>query len=271
MEQIYKQFLTNKVLSDPRQKRFFKPKNIRDLFKLTDGIGEGTETGDIFSGTRAKEITGSNKDPDESKELSANGNVEENDDSKEGGNAGLLNSLLDDSENGQLHSTINHDAVLGAGTDGKDVTLMKYEADKVAKEAMEELSRSSLRRRRQGVAVPTWTGKSGLAGYFNRGSSSTEGTSKAASLLQKMRQREGGARFGTNKELSKNSALLQDIIDFLKDHGGQSTSGDVVDHFRDRVEETSEGLQEFKSLLKKVACLKKGKGPSGAAIWQLNV
>ncbi|KAL3138902.1 hypothetical protein ABBQ32_005724 [Trebouxia sp. C0010 RCD-2024] len=47
--QIYKQFLTNKVLSDPRQKRFFKSKDMRDLFTLGDEYANATETSEIFA------------------------------------------------------------------------------------------------------------------------------------------------------------------------------------------------------------------------------
>mmetsp|Transcript_23904 Transcript_23904/g.40058 ORF Transcript_23904/g.40058 Transcript_23904/m.40058 type:complete len:1147 (-) Transcript_23904:25-3465(-) len=47
--QIFKQFLTNKILSDPRQRRFFKAKDLRDLFTLGTEYAEGTETGDMFA------------------------------------------------------------------------------------------------------------------------------------------------------------------------------------------------------------------------------
>jgi len=66
--QIYKSYLTNKVLQDPRQRRFFAAKDITDLFTLADEHGGGskrrgsrtpaaaagdplaaTETGRIFS------------------------------------------------------------------------------------------------------------------------------------------------------------------------------------------------------------------------------
>eukprot|EP00741_Cyanophora_paradoxa_P022391 tig00021463_g21617.t1 len=46
--QIFKQFLTNRVLKDPRQRRFFKAKDLRDLFTLGDEYQQGTETGDLF-------------------------------------------------------------------------------------------------------------------------------------------------------------------------------------------------------------------------------
>ena len=50
--QIFKQFLTNRVLRDPRQRRFFKSNDLHELFTL--GSSEGphkTETGAIFAGT----------------------------------------------------------------------------------------------------------------------------------------------------------------------------------------------------------------------------
>ena len=52
LRQIFKQFLTNRVLRDPRQRRFFKSNSLYELFTL--GSDEGphkTETGAIFAGT----------------------------------------------------------------------------------------------------------------------------------------------------------------------------------------------------------------------------
>jgi DNA excision repair protein ERCC-6 len=58
--QIFKQYLTNKVLHDPKRKRCFNRHSLRDLFVLTDDTddqktscdrdyeGAGTETGDLF-------------------------------------------------------------------------------------------------------------------------------------------------------------------------------------------------------------------------------
>ena len=49
--QIFKQFLTNKILKDPKQRRFFKMTDLHDLFSLAESEAEGTETGDMFAGT----------------------------------------------------------------------------------------------------------------------------------------------------------------------------------------------------------------------------
>ncbi|GAB1600830.1 SWI/SNF-related matrix-associated actin-dependent regulator of chromatin subfamily A member 5-like isoform X1 [Argonauta hians] len=49
--QIFKQFLSNRVLKDPKQRRFFKANELHELFTLTDHCSNGTETGAMFAGT----------------------------------------------------------------------------------------------------------------------------------------------------------------------------------------------------------------------------
>lgn len=48
--QIFKQFLTNRVLKDPRQKRFFKTNDLFELFTLSDDL-KNTESNALFAGT----------------------------------------------------------------------------------------------------------------------------------------------------------------------------------------------------------------------------
>ncbi|KAK7076758.1 DNA excision repair protein ERCC-6 [Halocaridina rubra] len=49
--QIFKQFLTNRVLKDPKQQRFFKTNDLYELFTLNEGYKEKTESSAIFAGT----------------------------------------------------------------------------------------------------------------------------------------------------------------------------------------------------------------------------
>ncbi len=50
--QIFKQFLTNRVLKDPKQRRFFKSNDLYELFTLGDDSRKlSTETSAIFAGT----------------------------------------------------------------------------------------------------------------------------------------------------------------------------------------------------------------------------
>ncbi|XP_074647554.1 DNA excision repair protein ERCC-6-like [Tubulanus polymorphus] len=50
--QIFKQFLTNRILKDPKQRRFFKSNDLHELFTLnSENNKHGTETSAIFAGT----------------------------------------------------------------------------------------------------------------------------------------------------------------------------------------------------------------------------
>jgi DNA excision repair protein ERCC-6 len=52
--QIFKQFLTNKILKDPKQRQTFQMKDLYDLFTL-GGTDDGTtETGEMFKGTEVQ-------------------------------------------------------------------------------------------------------------------------------------------------------------------------------------------------------------------------
>lgn len=53
--QIFKQFLTNKILRDPKQRQTFALRDLQDLFTLGEEQPEGhTETSSIFKGTEVK-------------------------------------------------------------------------------------------------------------------------------------------------------------------------------------------------------------------------
>lgn len=167
---------------------------------------------------------------------------------------------------------MNHDAIMGAGTEVGDASLVEHEADTIASKALQELQKSARRRGRERVGVPTWTGKSGLAGYVS-GAKRNNGNSKAASLLQRIRERQGLSASApgnsSGEAMSSSARLLRDIVQFLKSRGGQSTSAEMVSHFQDKVEQLEAGAQGFKSLLKQVAILKKGEGPGNTSVWKL--
>ena len=72
--QIFKQFLSNKILRDPRQRRFFKAKDISDLFTFTED--QGNETADIFAEVdgeiQAADLGNPNADDDDGEEEGVN-------------------------------------------------------------------------------------------------------------------------------------------------------------------------------------------------------
>ena len=70
--QIYKHFLTNKILKNPHQRRFFKARDMKDLFILNDDGENGlTETSNIFSQLSEEvNIVGAQKDKQHKQEHS---------------------------------------------------------------------------------------------------------------------------------------------------------------------------------------------------------
>ncbi|XP_063880762.1 DNA excision repair protein ERCC-6-like [Scylla paramamosain] len=66
--QIFKQFLTNRVLKDPKQQRFFKTNDLYELFSLTEGEKEKTESSAIFAGTGSEIKLGVKKKQSEQSE-----------------------------------------------------------------------------------------------------------------------------------------------------------------------------------------------------------
>lgn len=160
--QVYKQFLTNKVLTDPRQKRFFQTKDLRELFTMGKEYGqEDTETARIFRQVDAE------VDPDrqpEQQELAGEpGPGAAAADAVAGAEAGgedesrLLRELLD----GGVHSALDHAKIEGAN-DPERISLER-EAARLAQQAAEALRASRLAVAQLPVHAPTWTGRSGVA------------------------------------------------------------------------------------------------------------
>ncbi|KAG0243409.1 SNF2 family N-terminal domain-containing protein [Mortierella sp. GBAus27b] len=195
--QIFKQFLTNKILKDPKQRRFFKNHDMADLFRLEGEDAVGTETGDIFRGSEvsikpkssSKGKSKSTKRGDDnlddlenlngvrkvekfqqsSEPSSLPGGVKDEEDegfkksikgdSHESSEVNILTSLF---ESSGVHSALKHDEIMDAAK--PEDLIVEREATRVAERAMAALKESRKRRRRQDLDVPTWTGKSGTAG-----------------------------------------------------------------------------------------------------------
>lgn len=193
--QIFKQFLTNKILRDPKQRQTFQLKDLHDLFTLGNE-NEETETGGLFQGTETKV-----KDNDDDGVVEA---VEtaSNDASTIGKMVGVAHhehfrTDEDDTSNTDTHdapdtatatssnnptrllstifarsgvsSTIEHDAIMGGnsikpGVLTADPAIIAREAKRVAALAAKELKQAGEAARSVPVGTPTWTGTVGVAG-----------------------------------------------------------------------------------------------------------
>ncbi|KAI4301079.1 hypothetical protein L6164_034395 [Bauhinia variegata] len=180
--QIYKHFLTNKILKNPQQRRFFRARDMKDLFTLNvDGDNGSTETSNIFRQiSEDVNIVGAHSDKQDKRKHSqdaepcSNDVAADNDDKSETSPSGgkgkekvdpsdeetnILKSLFD--ANG-IHSAVNHDLIMNAHDDEK--MRLEEQASQVAQRAAEALRQSRMLRSRDRVSVPTWTGRSGAAG-----------------------------------------------------------------------------------------------------------
>jgi DNA excision repair protein ERCC-6 len=68
--QIFKEFLSKKILQDPRQRRFFKSNDLHDLFRLGNQNDDTTETADLFGEGVQVSKAGSSNNLDSTEESS---------------------------------------------------------------------------------------------------------------------------------------------------------------------------------------------------------
>ncbi|KAJ8524579.1 hypothetical protein ON010_g16538 [Phytophthora cinnamomi] len=165
--QIFKQYLTSKVLHDAKRKRCFNKHSLRDLFVLADEKEEEdgvAETNELFLAGNV-ERPGELEDGEE--EETENGDTPESEDSRSrtetGDNDAVLKQLFD---GGDVRGVFDHSAVESDGVQNQEADLVEIEATKIAQGALSALRASGalVRQQRETIYTPTWTGRSGAAG-----------------------------------------------------------------------------------------------------------
>ncbi|MCJ1383407.1 hypothetical protein MMC17_006521 [Xylographa soralifera] len=194
--QIFKQFLTNKILRDPKQRQTFQLKDLHDLFSLGRADEEATETGRLFEGAEVKFGNGTNNLPppapiDTTRWGGETVAEEANDVQAVRGLAGVASietvDAKDEPNNSHntsvdavnsearimegifarsgVHSALEHDQIInGKKVIAADPKIIEREARKVAAEAAAELKKAEQIARNVPVGTPTWTGQFGTAG-----------------------------------------------------------------------------------------------------------
>jgi DNA excision repair protein ERCC-6 len=234
-----------------RQRRFFKVKDLHDLFTLGDDSTAGTETGDLFadiadeilpqsndahatpkngrksssrsdksrSGGKSRPVHNDDSDIDDDTDRDRDRDTEAPSSSsassvkKKGeGETKLLRNLLEQGVG--VTSAISHDSIMnGMSSTGVD-PISRAEAERIAKKASMALRQSANDRLSADVSVPTWTGRSGLAGApavvreSNLGTSATKrqrfGAVKNPDLVQAQADNsestKGGAKTGLSEQ-----------------------------------------------------------------------
>ena len=138
--QIFKTALSNRVLQDPRQRRLFSQKDLKDLFTLKADSGSVVSGGDGFTETTQLTKGDGYVDPDEENEAS-------------GDNEETMQTVL---KSKGLAGVFDHDVVESNGTAKKSsVREMEAKAKQIAKNALSALEESVSG---HDSFAPTWTG-----------------------------------------------------------------------------------------------------------------
>ena len=193
--QLFKQFLTNKILRDPKQRQTFQMKDLHDLFTLGDPNETTTETSAMFKGTEVKFSDGdassrikptngttaadaphiSHHDgmdnPSSVRHLTGIASVEPFHDRAE---SEVVDQAATKSESrvmegifarSGVHSALEHDQIInGKKILAGDPQIIEREAKKVAAQAAKELKKAAEVARTIPAGTPTWTGQFGISG-----------------------------------------------------------------------------------------------------------
>jgi DNA excision repair protein ERCC-6 len=189
--QIFKQFLTNKVLKDPKQRQTFQMSDLHDLFTLGGESADGeTETGNLFRGSEVKfdqngETKATSDDLTAASDLAAMAGISraeefqapisETEDATPNSNTDeaaptdsrLMSTIF--ARTG-VHSVLEHDSIVNSTASGRkrkvqaDPAFIQREAKRQAAIAAEQLKKSMAEARQVPAGVPTWTGQFGEAG-----------------------------------------------------------------------------------------------------------
>lgn len=331
--QIFKQFLSDKVMKDPKQRQAFNQKDLFDLFTLGNSEDGETETSTMFgssnangaaqpdrpsftkSHTFAGEKTGVQlvqkpqiatggltpvkKEPESDDEailvdddeirriagvakLDDYHNEEEENKDNQTDDQRLMEGIFKSSG---IHSVLEHDQIMGHNGKPKvspDKRILEREAQKIAKEAADELKRAAKVAQETQPGTVTWTGEVGSAGRpanIRRG----QGPS-SASVLAGLAARQPGSSTNSSRASTPTPSAVErrnllgakDFIRMIpnfirRQPNGQVPSAMLTQHFSNMCK-TDKQSQEFKAALNIVAEMKSLPGYSAGSSrvrWEL--
>lgn len=219
--QIFKTFLTNKILKDPKQRRFFKLNDLHDLFTLGNQDEAGTETGSMFDGAETRFGEGGENEGDGNRTNENNKNGDdfykvaeimgvakldkfqhENEQETSTEDSRIMEGIF--AQNG-VHLALQHDRIVDTQT--HEQLIVEREANRVARTAAEALKRSRRQTRKNAVGIPTWTGRFG-------GSAKKIGGKPVGSVGRWARQKsENGTKGNDNDNANTNGSRDNDNDD----------------------------------------------------------
>ncbi|CEP62259.1 DNA-dependent ATPase RAD26 LALA0_S05e01442g [Lachancea lanzarotensis] len=263
--QIFKQFLTNKVLTDPKQKRFFKMNELQDLFVL--GGESGLSNEDLESEVQKetenlkKSKTEEGDDFDEVVQISGVSKLEGFFSAKDK----IQNSkneddrLMDALCGGNIEEVKSHDSVIDFHSKPSEDIISK-EATKVAEEAVAALRESRKATKKFEVGTPTWTGKFGTAGRVKKKKTTGRSLGSAAILSNLKKGSTTGETNSTSERQNRAAQTIESIRTFLMEKPNfAAKSADIVRHMGIKMTE-KEDIIKIRALLKQIATFQSTEG-----------
>ena len=233
--QIFKTALSNRVLQDPRQRRMFSQKDLKDLFTLKADSGSIATGSEGVTDTSRLTRGAGYVDPDENISV---GNKEGGEGDKE-----TMKNVL---RSQGLAGIFDHGVVEDSSTNkSASVLEMEARAKRIANEALKALEQS--------VSTPSVSSES-VGSRFGTGSSGNllAAISRRNEEIQKSVSPNGT---GEGKNYSK---LLRDIKDFVKTN--TPSTDEILQEFAPRFEgKNATDATILRSLLKSVASFQGGR------------
>ena len=222
--QIFKQFLSNKVLKDPKQQTSFNINDLHDLFSLNSYEDGKTETSELFKGSEVKDLKragprelimpGTDPVPYRAPPGVDARDVEGTKDGHDGGEVRTIEGVAGVEEykgepeaptneedrlmeglfaRSGVHSALEHDEIMnGKKTVQADRQMLQLEANRIAARAALTLRRAGEAARNVPIGTVTWTGEFGEAGRPAANNSRRErGGPSGASILSGVSNRQG--------------------------------------------------------------------------------
>ena len=250
--QLFKQFLINKILRDPKQRQTFQMKDLHDLFTLGGADEPATETSTLFKGTEvrfdsneppAKPVIGNDANGATSastthggdnsstvRKLNGVASMErfygEAEEERKAVSMGAANSEARVMEGifarSGVQSALEHDQIVnGKKVITADPKMIEKEAKRVAAEAAKELKKAGEAAKKVPVGTPTWTGEFGTAGkpeQERRGLGRGRGGPASSSILAGLQNRQAasGVANGARESTANSNASGPKGTDFMK-------------------------------------------------------
>ena len=295
--QLFKQFLINKILRDPKQRHAFQMKDLHDLFTLGGADAPATETSELFKGTEVRfnndeaPSTSTGSTNGITNEKSANGvnlddsvrnlngvasmerfyGEEEEERKAASGNAANSEARVMEGifARSGVQAALEHDQIVnGKKVITADPKIIEAEAKRVAAEAAKELRKAGETAKDVPMGTPTWTGQFGIAGRpehqhqgFGRGRGGPASSSILAGLQN--RQAASAAAVGSRASTPGFNTSTPGGTDFIKMIRDYLVTHDGFVHTQmlidhfNRYCNTDAKRQEFTAMLKQLATLEK--------------